>query len=59
MSHRRARRPEGQQRCARADRAASVRDYLVARGVRLARIVALSRASGEVVEVLVSERSAR
>ena len=41
------------------DRAASVRDYLVARGVRLARIVSLSRASGEFVEVLVSERVAR
>ncbi len=41
------------------DRAASVRDYLVARGVKLGRIVALSKASGDFVEVLVSERAVR
>jgi outer membrane protein OmpA-like peptidoglycan-associated protein len=41
------------------DRGASVRDYLVARGVRLGRILSLGRASGEFVEVLVTERAVR
>lgn len=38
------------------DRAASVRDYLVARGVAAQRFAALGRASGEFVELLVAER---
>jgi outer membrane protein OmpA-like peptidoglycan-associated protein len=51
--------PKGSSPALVQDRAASVRDYLVARGVKLGRIVALSRASGEFVEVLVSERATR
>jgi len=51
--------PKGSNPVLVQDRAASVRDYLVARGVRLARIVGLSKANGEFVEVLVSERAAR
>jgi len=51
--------PKGSSAALVQDRAASVRDYLVARGVRLARIVSLGKAGGEFVEVLVSERAAR
>lgn len=38
------------------DRAASVRDYLVARGVTATRFVGLGKATGEFVEVSLSER---
>jgi outer membrane protein OmpA-like peptidoglycan-associated protein len=51
--------PKGSSPALVQDRGASVRDYLVARGVRLGRIVSVGRASGEFVEVLVSERAVR
>jgi outer membrane protein OmpA-like peptidoglycan-associated protein len=38
------------------DRAASIRDYLVARGVPVARFVALTPAAGDYVEVLTAQR---
>lgn len=38
------------------DRAASVRDYLVARGVAAQRLAGLGRASGEFVELLVADK---
>lgn len=40
------------------DRAASVRDYLVGRGVPISRIVGLGRAEGAGLELLVSDRPA-
>lgn len=40
------------------DRAASVRDYLVGRGVPISRIVGLGRADGGGLELLVSDRPA-
>jgi outer membrane protein OmpA-like peptidoglycan-associated protein len=40
------------------DRAASVRDYLVARGVPAIRFVGLGQASGALVEVLLAQRRA-
>jgi outer membrane protein OmpA-like peptidoglycan-associated protein len=51
--------PKGSSPALVQDRAASVRDYLVARGVKLGRIVGMTRAGGEFVEVLVSERAVR